>query len=87
MTLSGGAAGKASARAIFSLYNLGCSSCSVVIERKLGKMSGIRDVAVNYVTDTVLVDFDPSLLTAEEVRGMIKKLGYDALEKKPGTRL
>lgn len=83
MTPSRAGDGKASAKAIFSLYNLGCSSCSVVIERKLGKMSGIRDVAVNYVTDTVLVNFDPTLLTAEEVRGMIKKLGYEALEKKP----
>ena len=67
---------KATAEAIFSLFNLGCSSCSGIIERKLKKLSGIKGVSVDYVTDTVLVDYDPAYLTAEDIRAFIKKLGY-----------
>jgi len=70
------------AKAVFSLFNLGCTSCSAVIERKLKKVAGVNDVAVNYVTDMILVNYDPSQLTAEDLRSFIKKLGYDATVKK-----
>jgi Cu+-exporting ATPase len=69
------------AKAIFSLFTLGCSSCSRIIERKLKKLPGIKDVAVNYVTDTVLVSYDPGWLTTEDIRAFMKKLGYDAAER------
>jgi len=72
---------KGTAEAIFSLFNLGCSSCSGIIERKLKKLSGIKGVTVNYVTDTVLVDYDPGHLTAEDIRTFIKKLGYDVAQE------
>ena len=66
------------AQAIFSIFNLGCSACSVVIERKLGKLAGIKNVSVNYVTDRVLVNYDPQRLTIEEIRSFIRELGYEA---------
>lgn len=66
------------AQAIFSLFNLGCSSCSAIVERKLKKLAGIKNVTVNYVTDTVLVKYDSSQVTTEEIRTFIRKLGYDA---------
>lgn len=66
------------AQAIFSIFNLGCSSCSVIIERKLRKLAGIKNVSVNYVTDTVLVNYDPRRLTTEEIRSFIRGLGYEA---------
>jgi len=69
---------RAKARAIFSIFNLGCSSCSVVIERKLRKLAGIKNVSVNYVTDRVLVNYDPQRLTIEEIRSFIRELGYEA---------
>ena len=65
------------ATAIFSLFSLGCSSCSNVIERKLKKVSGIKDVNVNYVTDIVVVKYDPARLSTEEIRAFMKRLGYD----------
>lgn len=73
---------KASGNAIFSLFNLGCSSCSGIIERKLKRLPGIRDVVVNYVTDTVFVNYDPTRVTSEEIRTFMKKLGYDASQRR-----
>lgn len=66
------------AQAILSIFNLGCSSCSSIIERKLKKVAGITNVTVNYVTDTVLVKYDPSQLTVDEIRVIIRKSGYEA---------
>jgi copper chaperone CopZ len=70
---------KASAKAVFSLFNLGCSFCSAVIERKLRNLPGIEDPVVNYVTDSVWVNYDPEHLTAEDIRTFIRKLGYEAV--------
>jgi Cu+-exporting ATPase len=65
------------ADAIFSLFNLGCSSCSGTVERKLKKLDGIKNVIVNNVADTVSVNYDPQQLNTEEIRLFIRKLGYE----------
>ncbi len=63
------------------MFNLGCSSCSAIIERKLKKVPGVNDVTVNYVTDTVLVNYDNDRVTTEEIREFMRKLGYEAAER------
>jgi len=69
------------AKAVFSLFNLGCSSCSAVIERRLKNFPGIKGAVVNYVTDTVWVNYDPEHLAAEDIRTFIRKLGYETVVK------
>ena len=67
-------------KVIFSISNTGCSYCSRVIEKKLKKMPGIADISVSYVTDKVLVHYNPERTNIELIRGSIKKLGYDAIQ-------
>ena len=69
------------AKAVFSLFNLGCSSCFAVIERRLRNLPGIKGAVVNYVTDTVWVNYDPEHLEAEDIRTFIRKLGYETEAK------
>jgi copper chaperone CopZ len=71
---------RVTAEAIFSLFNLGCSSCSRMIEGRLRKLHGIRNVNVDYVTDTVVVGYDPTRLTTDDIRAFMKKVGHDAAE-------
>jgi copper chaperone CopZ len=68
------------AEAIFSLFNLGCSSCSRMVEGRLRKLHGITNVNVDYVTDTVVVGYDPKRLTTDDIRAFMKKVGHDAAE-------
>ena len=68
------------AEAIFSLFNLGCSSCSRMIEGRLRKLHGIRNVNVDYVTDTVVVGYDPTRLTTDDIRAFMKEVGHNATE-------
>lgn len=63
--------------AILSLYTLGCSSCSGLLERKLKKVPGIADVNVNWVADIVEVKFDTGKIKTDEIRAFMKKLGSD----------
>jgi copper chaperone CopZ len=69
---------RATAEAIFSLFKLGCSSCSGIIEYRLGELHGITSVNVDYVTDTVVVGYDPNRLTTDDIRAFMKKVSHDA---------
>jgi Cu+-exporting ATPase len=77
MTATGTENQRLKADAIFSLFNLGCSSCSGIVERKLRRLDGIKNVTVNNVADTVSVNYDPQQLNSEEIRLFIRKLGYE----------
>jgi copper chaperone CopZ len=66
------------AKAIFSLYSLGCSSCSRRLETRLRKVPGISEVNVNYIADMVQVRFNPNQVTSDEIRNFMKKLGYES---------
>jgi copper chaperone CopZ len=68
-------------RVMLSLSNTRCSYCSRVIEQKLKKVPGIADISVNYLMDKVLVKYNPNKITIDEIRGSIKKLGYDSIER------
>jgi len=48
-------------------------------------MSGIKNVTVNYVTDTVLVNYDPARVSTEDIRTFMKRLGYDSAERHHGA--
>ena len=48
-------------------------------------MSGIKNVTVNYVTDTVLVNYDPVRVSTEDIRTFMKRLGYDSAERHHGA--
>ena len=69
------------AKALLSITNSRCSYCSRVIEKQLVKMPGIKDVAVSYLTDTVLVHYDPERTTTQMIKESVKKIGYDAVER------
>jgi copper chaperone CopZ len=60
--------------AIFSLYTLERSSCSR-LERKLKEVPGITKVSVNYAADIVQVKFDPTKVTSDDIRTIMKKIG------------
>ncbi|MBA4370836.1 MAG: copper-translocating P-type ATPase, partial [Coriobacteriaceae bacterium] len=60
-----------------------CASCVAVIEKTLGKVTGVAKVAVNLATESASVDFDPTLVGPDEIIGAIKGAGYSATIKAP----
>jgi len=67
-------------KVILSISNTGCAYCSRVIEKKLKNMPGIVDLSVSYLTDKVLVRYNPEKTNLDVIRGSIKKLGYDTIQ-------
>ena len=60
--------------AIFSLYALERSTRSN-LGRKLKEVPGIEEVNVNYAADIVQIRFDPAIVTSDDIRSIMNKLG------------
>lgn len=63
-------------RAVFSVRNMDCATCGVVIEKRLKKMNGIEGVGSAVMLNKVFVDYDESKVSISEIRRAIKDAGY-----------
>ena len=55
-----------------------CGGCANNVKVVLGKLRGVRGVAVDPVTKRVTVDFDDAAVTAEAIADRLAQAGYPA---------
>jgi len=53
-----------------------CISCKPIVERQLKDEKGIKSIKFDYLTHRIIVEFDPSVLTREEIKYRLDKSGY-----------
>ncbi len=58
-----------------------CAACSARIEKVLGKMEGVQEANVNLATETSAIHYDPNLVSANDLKDKIEKLGYGVTTK------
>ena len=46
-------------KASFKVVGLYCITCKPVIEKQLKDKKGIKRISINYMTDSVVIEFDP----------------------------
>ena len=59
------------------VIGMACSSCSANIEKKLNTLKGINSASVSLPGRSVLVDYDPQVISLETMKAEINALGYD----------
>jgi len=70
-----GTEGQARIRA--RIAGLHCSLCTGTIEKALGRMPGVRQVAVSLTHEQALIDYEPAVIGPEEILGTLRDIGYD----------
>jgi len=63
------------------LEGMSCASCAKNIERITRKMDGVIDSNVNYATEKLTISFEPSLVKTNDIKKVIAKGGYKAIEE------
>lgn len=63
-------------RALFRIVGMYCASCKPIVEKQLKSEKGIKKIDINYVTDSVAVDFDPSILVEQQIKNKLENSGY-----------
>ncbi|HZB65732.1 MAG TPA: heavy-metal-associated domain-containing protein [Nitrososphaeraceae archaeon] len=66
-------------KALFRIVGMYCVSCKPVVEKQLKGENGIKKIDIDYVTDSVIVEFDPVLITKEQIKKKLEKSGYKFL--------
>ncbi|MCR4329379.1 MAG: heavy metal translocating P-type ATPase [Candidatus Roizmanbacteria bacterium] len=60
----------------FEVNGMHCASCSSIIQKTLRKVDGVNKLDVNYATEKVKIDFDPSIVSPRKMSDVIAPLGY-----------
>jgi copper chaperone len=64
-------------KAYFKVVGMYCISCKSIVNRQLKNENGIKRIDIDYITDSVIVEFDPSIITKEEIKDRLEKSGYN----------
>lgn len=65
----------------FDVMGMTCSACSAHVEKSVKGLSGINDVNVNLLQNTMVVDFDDSKLKEDDIIKAVVDGGYNAVVK------
>ncbi len=61
-----------------AISGMTCASCVARVERKLGKVEGVRAATVNLATERATVAYDPSHVKVAQLIGAVEAGGYGA---------
>jgi len=63
-------------KAFFKVVGMYCTSCKPIVEKQLKNEQAVKKIDIDYMTDSVIVQFDPSLINKEEIKDRLEKSGY-----------
>lgn len=59
------------------VIGMACSVCSANVEKKLQSLEGINSASVSLANRTALVDYNPDIISLEDMKREISNAGYD----------
>src|SRR5690606_59707 len=64
-------------RAVLAVRGMWCASCAMALQRSLGKVPGIQEAVVNFISGSVLLRWDPDSAALSQIVMRSHKLGYE----------
>ena len=61
----------------FQVLGMSCAVCALNVETTLGAQAGVYEAKVNFAASTVLVDYNPRVVTPVELQKAVEAAGYD----------
>jgi copper chaperone len=66
-------------RSLSKIVGMYRSICRPVVEKQLKDEKEVKNINIDYITDSVIIGFDPLLITKEEIKNRLGKSGYNFL--------
>ena len=63
-------------RALFRVVGMYCNTWKPIIEKQLKDEKAVKKIDVDYMTDSIIVEYDPLVLTKEQIKNRLEKSGY-----------
>lgn len=72
----------------YPIVGMHCASCKQLIERMVGKLTGVESVLVNYASETMSVSYDETQVSLDDITNAVASAGsYKLVAGKNGTVL
>jgi copper chaperone len=68
-------------KALFKVVGMYCTTCKPIVEKQLKDEEAVKKIDIDYITDSFVVEFDPSLITKEEIKNKLERSGYKFVRK------
>lgn len=62
---------------VLKVKGMHCASCSILIDKLIGKQEGIVSITTSYGSEKTAIEFDEAKISLEKIDELINKLGYD----------
>ena len=53
-----------------------CTTCKPIVEKQLKDEPAVKRIEIDYMTDSVLVEYEPELITKDEIKRKLESSGY-----------
>jgi Cu+-exporting ATPase len=63
-------------KAMFKVIGMYCTTCKPIVEKQLKGEQAIKRIDIDYMTDSVVVEYDSALITKEEIKKRLENSGY-----------
>jgi copper chaperone len=60
--------------------DMSCNHCKMTIEKAVKELSGIQNVNADPGTKKITVEFDETVVSLDEIKGVIEDAGYEVDE-------
>lgn len=65
----------------FDITGMTCAACATRIEKGLNKLEGVNKATVNLALESATVEFNPSLISPQDIIKRVETLGYGVISK------
>ena len=63
----------------FSVPDMHCTNCSMKLESIEDELAGIKEINASYHKQRMIVEFDETIVSEEQIIAAAKKKGYEAI--------
>lgn len=63
----------------FPVLQMTCASCAISVESIIKSVSGVINASVNFASESVKIEYIPTIVHASEIRNAVVSIGYDLL--------
>ena len=71
-------------KVVLKVKKMHCASCSVLIDKLVGKQPGVVSIKTSYGSEKTVIEFDESKISLVKIDEFINKLGYDLIRPDEG---
>lgn len=59
----------------FKFVGRHCNNCKSTLEEQINNIEGVRKIEINYITNIVMIEFDATLITEQQIRKRLRNTG------------